>query len=883
MDLLSAVLAFGAGAGATRLLAGLREHRTEPAGLDDALNWGFLIADGIVLQKDGSFLAGWRYRGPDTASSSANALDALSRHVADALVPYGDGWMFHADAIRRPARAYAPPGAFPDAVTTLIDQERRRTYEGGRTFFETDYVLMATYLPPPELYSRLGRFFIKGASRKRSLEGSEWAGVLANFRSALADFEGRLGASLTMSRLSSSALVTHLHACLTGLHHAVAVPAPGAYLGHALSDQPLTGGFRPRVGELHVRPVAVCGLPPETHSGSLAFLGELGCGFRWSSRFIPLSPAAAAKEIRRQRMGWLSKRKGAAALLRDAASPASQTRTAQEERDDALFLDGHAQTMVEDAAEAMARATSGDVRFGYHTGAVLVMEERAEQADAAASEVVKALRSRGFTARIEDVNALEAFLGTLPGHGYPNLRRPLLATPNVADLLPTTSVWPGRAENPSPYFPKGSPALLWAETAGTTPFRVNLHEGDVGHTLIVGATGAGKSTLVGTLLAQWFRYPEAQAFLFDVGYSGYLLAKATGGMHYDLAAEEGGVRLQPLRRIDEVEERSWAAEWLEVLFDLQGVQVTPTVRSRTQRALELVAQSPPEHRTLGELAVQIQSPALKEVLRPYTAGGALGHLLDAGGESLPDEAAGTPKSSRYSSCYSGRYEVFELKHLVDRSDRVLVPVLLCLFRRIERRLAAGRPTLIVIEEAWAALMRSLFAERIRRWLLTLRKENAAVVLVAHSPAQLGALEQKELIIESCPTRIFLPNPDATSPETARLYEGLGLGAAEVALLAQAQQKRDYYYASPSGRRLFSLGLGPVALSFLGGVPGRSMQETKQEVDRLIAAHGAAWPGAWLHQRGLSAWAEAFRERSSGLHQNESYQEGNDETASFRAT
>ena len=881
MDLLSAFLAFGAGAGATRLLAGLREHRAEPAGLDDLLNWAFLVADGVAMQKDGSFLAGWCYRGPDAAASSASELGALSRHVADALLPYGDGWMFHVDAVRRPSATYAPPGAFPDAATALFDEERRRAFAGGRAFFETDHVLCCTYLPPPELYSRLGRLFIKGASgdkrasRERSLAGSDWEGVLANFCGALDDLESRLSAVLAMRRLSSSKLVTHLHACLTGLHHAVAAPAPGTYLGHVLSDQPLTGGFKPRVGTMHVRPVAASGFPPETRSGDLAFLSELGYGFRWSSRFIPLSPTAAAKEIRRQRMGWLSKRKGASALIREAATPSSRTRTVQKERDDALFMDGHAQTMVEDAAEAMARATSGDVRFGYHTGVVLVMEEEAERADAAATEVVKALRARGFTARIEDVNALEAYLGSLPGHGYPNLRRPLLSTPNVADLLPTTSVWPGHATCPSPYFPEGSPALLWAETAGTTPFRVNLHEGDVGHTLIVGATGAGKSTLVGTLLAQWFRYPEARAFLFDVGYSGYLLAKAAGGAHYDLATEEGGgMRLQPLRRIHQAEERAWATEWLEVLFDLQGVQVTPEVWGRVRRALELVAESPPEHRTLSELMVQIQDPALKEALRPYLAGGALGRLLDGGEESWQGnvEAAGNE-----------RYEVFELKHLMDRSDRALVPVLLCLFRRVERRLSAGRPTLIVIEEAWAALLRSLFAERIRRWLLTLRKENAAVVLVAHSPAQLGAVAQKEILTQSCPTRIFLPNPDATSPDAARLYAEMGLGAAEVALLARAQKKRDYYYASPSGRRLFSLGLGPVALSFLGGVPGKSMQETKQEADRLIEAHGAAWPGAWLHQRGLSAWAKAFRERSSGLHQNESYQEGNDETASLRAT
>src|SRR5690606_31014424 len=156
MDLFSALITFGIGAGATKLLGRLREHRKGPAGLADLLGWGFLVEEGIVLQKDGSFLAGWRYRGPDLTSSTAMELDVLSKHINDALRPYGDNWMFHVDAVRRAATAYAPEGAFPDAVTALIDEERRRAYTSGRTYYETDYYLVATFLPPPELYSRLG-------------------------------------------------------------------------------------------------------------------------------------------------------------------------------------------------------------------------------------------------------------------------------------------------------------------------------------------------------------------------------------------------------------------------------------------------------------------------------------------------------------------------------------------------------------------------------------------------------------------------------------------------------------------------------------------------------------------------------------------------------
>ena len=82
----------------------------------------------------------------------------------------------------------------------------------------------------------------------------------------------------------------------------------------------------------------------------------------------------------------------------------------------------------------------------------------------------------------------------------------LLHTLNLADMMPITSVWAGRRDNPSPLVSRNSPALLYAGTSGATPFRFNLHVSDLGHTLIVGPSGAGKSTALGLIAAQWFRY-----------------------------------------------------------------------------------------------------------------------------------------------------------------------------------------------------------------------------------------------------------------------------------------------------------------------------------------------------------------------------------------
>lgn len=833
MELSTLTLGLGGGAVIVRALQRWREHRPGPAGLADRLLWGFMVDDGVILQKDGSLLAGWRYRGPDLAAATAHELTVLARHVNDALLPFADRWVFHVDAIRRPATAYAV-GNFPDPVTQLIDDERRAAYsKRASQQFETEYVWVATYLPPAQVVSRVAQLFIQQDGHT----DLTWSKELVQFAVALHGLETILGGRLNFQRLDSDGLLTHLHECLTGLSHPVRTPPHGSYLDYVLADKELLGGFEPMVGRRAIRAVAVQGYPNASHAGQLDVLNTLPFAFRWSNRIIPLGQREAAKAIRRQQLQWFRKRKGASAWMQEMVE--NKRGADRRPADDDLFIDQDARRMTEDAADAAGENASGAVRFCAYTQVLIVADPDPAHADHVASEILKQLNDAGFTGRTETVNALEAYLGSLPGHGYPNLRRPLLSTRNIADLLPVTSVWPGLAYNPSPIFPALSPPLLWAATGGATPFRVNLHDSDVGHTLVVGKTGAGKSVLLGLLAAQFRRYPGAQLFVFDVGYSAWLLAHAAGAKHYDLAAGRAdALRFQPLARIDEPAERAWVADWLEIALHLQGLTMTPPIRERLDHALALVARNAPGHRTLTELSVQLQHDGLVGALRPYTVAGNYGQLLDADRDDLED----------------GSYQVFEMKHLLALDDKIALPVLLYLFRRIEQRLD-GRPTLIEIDEAWMALMHSLFGAKVNEWLLQLRKSNAAVVLATQSLSQLERLPNRHTIVDSCVTKIYLPNADAATPSQAGLYRDLGLNEREIGLVARAVPKRDYYFKSPRGSRVFELALGPIALAFLATPVGFTVESTKRRVETLITEHRGNWVGAWLMERGLEEEAE----------------------------
>lgn len=714
----------------------------------------------------------------------------------------------------------------------MIDDERRGQYQAAGAHFESRYVLSLTYLAPAEHEERLAGFFIE---HQPADYHDAPVRALATFKAVLAQFEDGLGASLRLRRLRKrrtssdggcvqfqDELLRHLNTCVSGLDHAISLPPAPMYLDAILGSQDFYGDLQPRIGRLHIRPVSIVGYPNQSYPGMLDLLHRLPLAYRWSSRFIFLDTSAAEKQIASYEKKWFARRKNLRSLLAEQSGGA------------AAPVNAYADAMASDAMSALAEASSGAVKFGYFTSTVLVMNEDAAAADESARELLKAINHAGFNARLEDVNAVEAYLGSLPGHGYANIRRPLMHSLNVADLLPLTALWPGSHYHSCPYYPAKSPPLAFAATSGSTPFRLSLHASDVGHTLVLGPTGAGKSTMLGFLMAQHFRYRNAHVFAFDKGYSAFALCAASGGKHYDIAGDDAYLSFYPLASIDRVSERAWAAQWLETLLQLQGLAVGAQHRKALVRALDLLAQS--ERRTLTDFVSTLQDHELRDGLAHYTLSGAVGHLLDADHDSLDDNV----------------FQVFEMENLIPLGAKNMVPVLLYLFHRIEQRLQ-GQPTLIVLDEAWLMLIDALFEQKIREWLKTLRKSNAAVVFATHSPSDILNSRIAHAIVESCPTKIVLPNADAGNPTLGPAYAALGLTPKQLEIVANATPKRHAYFMSPQGRRLFDLELGPVALSFIGA----SGKDDIGAVRSLGSRHDDTWPAMWLQARGLPDAAQTW--------------------------
>jgi type IV secretion system protein VirB4 len=788
-----------------------------------------MIDDGVLLLQDGALLAAWSFRGPDMASATHDEMAVLSARL-NSILRLGGGWMLHCDAIRSYAPGYPESAHFPDSATRMIDDERRQQFLDEGAHFESEYFLALTYLPPAESEERFKGWMFDGAQQAKSAATR----VLDYFSARIASFEDVFGSLFQMRRLRGARhdagngfatihdeLLRYVRRAISGDDYPFTLPEIAVDLNQHLACGELVGGVEPRLGTKHLRVIAVDGFPRMSFPGILGALDTLPIEYRWSTRAILLDPEEARSILDKTRKKWRAKMRGwKDQLLRTESGPVNL----------------YAQEMAVDAEEAMGVAASGDVYFAQYTNAVICYDEDQTRLDETVALVTKTIRNLGFGCRVETVNAIEAWRGSLPGDGYRNVRRVLLHTLNVADLLPITAVWAGDRENPSPLMPKGSPPLLYGATTGATPFRFNLHVGDLGHGLMVGPPGAGKSTFLGAVAAQWFRYPKAQVFAFDKGYSLFVLTTAAGGEFYDIAGETKDWAFCPLRQLDTQADVAWAVDWLESLCELQGFKVTPKERNALLYGVQGLQSSPT--RTLTELLACIQDTDIREALEYYTLSGAMGHLLDADHDMLG----------------SGRFLTFECEHLMNLGEKAVVAVLLYLFRRIEKRLD-GSPTLVLLDEAWVYLKHPLFRERIREWLKTLRKYNGSVLLATQNLSDIFNSPIRDVVLESCPTKILLPNAEAANPASKQFYDLLGLNEREIDIIQKSIPKHQYYVVSPAGRRLIALGLGKVALSFVGV----SSREERQAAMDAMERAGNGWVAEWLRIRGLDDWAAFYEE------------------------
>ena len=791
----------------------LTEYMRKPRKLADYLPWACLVGPGIILNKDGSLQRTMRYRGPDLESSTPEQLVAYTARLNNLLKRLGSGWAMFFEASRRMATEY-PISQFDDPASWIVDEERRGTFEEAGTHFETDFYLTLCWLPPADQAGRLENIIIEDPT---DAPHAFWDDNISSFQrdtSRILDLVETLMPEAGW--LDDDETLTFLHSCISTKRHPVKTPDIPAYIDAFLTDCDLKGGLAPELGGDALRVVSVDGFPSMTEPGLLGELDQLGFSYRWVSRFLPMDKPEAEKVLTRYRRQWFAKRKSILTILKETL-----------ENEPAQLVNTDADNKAADVDQALQELGADLVSCGYVTISITVSDPDRDVADEKARAIERVLNGRGFVSINETVNAVDAWLGTHPGNAYANVRQPIVNSLNLAHMAPVSALWAGPECNDH----LGGPPLLMARSSSGTPFRLVTHQGDVGHCMIVGPTGAGKSVLLSLLAMQFRRYKNARVFAFDKRRSARAAMLAMGASEYELGVGSS-LSFQPLAKIHEESEIAFAQSWVLALLEQEGVTVDPSVSERVWTALTSLAEAPVKQRTLTGLVALIQSADLRQALSPYTLEGPYGAILDADEDCLGEDDLA----------------LFEMEAIMPE-PRLAAPVLSYIFHRLEARFD-GSPTLLLLDEAWVFLDHPMFASRLREWLKTLRKLNVSVFVATQSLSDIADSAIAPALIESCPTRIFLPNSRAEEPSMATTYESFGLNRRQIELISRSTPKQDYYLQCPLGNRLFDLELGPVGLAFCAA----SSQSDRNAISEILESTSPeTFAAAWLAHKGLD-WA-----------------------------
>ena len=760
--------------------------KSEP--LKYTLPWARIIPGSptIVLNKDGSIQTTFNYRGPDLDSAIREQLSVITQKLNAAFMSLDTGWVMFFESQRIPSTDYPTDAYFPDPITKIMDDERKEFFSSGDSHFESEYYATLYWMPPNDHEGRLRSFVVEGKKQKGLTEDD----YLVAFKTVVeAVYKAFFACQIPCEILSADEMVSYLYSTVSMHRRKLKLPKHPLLLDQFLCDSALSGGLEPRLGSKHMRIVTIIGYMDNTIFGIFDNLNLQNFSYRWISRYYCLGKLDSLDEVHKKTREWKAKFKGVMDMVREFASG----------QEDNSNINQTAVTKYQQAKTAEMWIESDITSYGYYTSRIVVLADSPDEADVRAKAVVQTINNIGFKAKVEDLNSVDAWMGTLPGNVGRNVRRHLVSCTNLIHMMPLSTIWAGASRNKH----LDGPPLLYTQTSGNTPFRLSLHVGDVGYTLVVGPTGAGKSVFLNMVEASFRKYKDARVFVFDKGASSYVLTRGVGGTFFDLGNEESGaLSFQPLAKIDDDKERQWALEWICDYVRQENLEITPERKQLIWDALEAVATSyvgeNKRLRRMTNLVNAIQSEELKKALAPLCSGGPYGRIFDSDVDNLQ----------------LGSWQTFEMEKLMN-TPQIVGTTLMYIFHRIEQSLK-GEPTIIVLDECWVFFDNEQFAAKIREWLKVLRKANASVIFATQSITDIVNSPIFHTVLESCYSRIFLPNNDALEEKTKENYGLFGLNRRQIEIIASATKKLHYYYVSSYGSRLFQLALDacPVSLAYV---------------------------------------------------------------------
>jgi type IV secretion system protein VirB4 len=452
-----------------------------------------------------------------------------------------------------------------------------------------------------------------------------------------------------------------------------------------------------------------------------------------------------------------------------------------------VLTDDSKESQVRELGESIKEIELHGNYFGQFSLTVVIYDLDPAKVDRACAEFYKVFSVHDAQLYEENYNLLNAFLAAVPGNHAFNLRYLYLLNTNYADFSFLFTLDGGEPRNR--HLRQEYLAVL--ETNHHTPYFLNLHYRDVAHTMILGRTGAGKSFLLNFLITNLQKY-DPHTFIFDLGGSFESLTQLFGGSYVRVGINLPDVRINPFSLPPTKENLDFLALFVKVL--LQGsapLELDPAEERDLYQQIENLYSVDPALRTLGVLANTL-GHRLADRLAKWTQGGQFGFLFDNPEDTIS----------------FSRFQCFDFQRM-SQYPELLEPLLFYILHRanavISDRQISTTFKAFFIDEAWVFLKNPSIQRYVVEALKTWRKANAAMILSTQSLDELRRSDVLDVIIESCPTKLFLANPDIDRELYRRQFH---LNENEVELISALIPKQQFLIKTPDLAKVANLTVDP---------------------------------------------------------------------------
>jgi type IV secretion system protein TrbE len=530
-----------------------------------------------------------------------------------------------------------------------------------------------------------------------------------------------------------------------------------------------------RLEDYHTKVLSVTEPPAQTSAHMLRALLELPANVIVASEWKRASNARIRKLIRSKRRHFHNSKISLANYLHD--SPPSERH---------LLVDDADESLVNELGLSLRELEINGNYFGEWSMTVILYDLDGIALDRSVAECVKVFATHDATVLEERYNLLNSWLAVLPGNHQYNLRQLYVLNTNGADLSLLFTLHTGELHNR--HLDQEYLAVL--ETNHGTPYFLNLHCEDNAHTVILGATGAGKSFLLNFLLTNLQKY-RPYTFIFDLGGGYESLTKLFGGSYLQVGVEKRTFTINPFLLPPTKDNLHFLYSFVRVLAESGGYELTSADERDLYEQIENLYQIEPSMRRLFTLG-NILNRRLAEPLHKWIGDGPYGSLFDNPEDNLT----------------FARFQCFDFEGM-DKYPQVLEPLLFYILHRANASVhavdLATTFKVFVMDEAWRFFRNPTIKQYVVEALKTWRKKNAAMILATQSGDDLYRSELLPVIVESCATKMFLANPGM---DRAAYRERFHLNETEAELIARLIPKQQFLIKRPDLAKVVNLHVDP---------------------------------------------------------------------------